>query len=201
MQSRHAGAIILAGGRGRRLARDKGLLPIGGMPIVERVVRAAQAAVGEVVVVGEVCLPRGWGVLVVADETPGGGPAHGLWVGLRALKQPIAVLVAWDMPFVTAGLLGYLVEALQASPNDQAAVPRLDGRPQPLCAAYRKSCTEILERLQRGVNVPMKHLLAHLRIRWIDAEALSGLGEPEKLLFNVNTPQDLKLAQYWAIEA
>lgn len=198
MQPRQAGAIILAGGQGRRLAKDKGLLPVGGMPIVERVVRAARAVVGDVVVVGESCLPRGLNVPVVADETPGGGPAHGLWVGLRALEQPVAALVAWDMPFVTAELLGYLVEALETGQDNQAAVPRLGGRPQPLCAAYRKSCIQVLETMQRGVNVAMSDLLARIRVNWVDAQEFARFGDPEKLLFNVNTRQDLELARCWA---
>lgn len=200
MQRRHAGAIVLAGGQGRRLTQKKGLLRIGGVPIVERVVQAARAAVGRVVVVGNASTPLAADVATVDDETPGAGPCHGLWVGLRTVHRPIAVVVAWDMPFVTADLLGYLVDVLDACQSAEAAVPRLGGRPQPLCAAYRQSCAQVLEHMQRGVNVAMRELLARLCVRWVDEVDLAAFGQPEKLLFNVNTPEDLALAEAWAAQ-
>ncbi|MCX7599653.1 MAG: molybdenum cofactor guanylyltransferase [Armatimonadetes bacterium] len=200
MLAKHAGAIILAGGYGRRLTKQKGLLQVGGLSIAERVIEAAKTAVGDLVVVGEAHLPPGTGVRVVPDDFPGGGPTHGLWVGLRALDRPVAVLMAWDMPFLTAGLLSYLIQSLEASQDNQAAVPRIQGRPQPLCAAYRHSCAEVLENMNRGVNVAMKDLLARLSVRWVSEEELGHLGPPEKLLFSVNTPRDLDQARRWAEE-
>ncbi len=186
------GAIVLAGGRGRRLAPDKGGRLVAGASIVARVVRAASAVAGQVVIVGDAPLPAGIDLPVLHDEVPHAGPLHGLLLGLRALKTPVVLLLAWDMPFVTSGLLRYLSQSLG---DCAAAVPNVDGQPQPLCAAYAQSCVPVIEALGDGVNLSMRALLPRLRVRWLDQHELLPFGDPRRLFFNVNTAADLDLAQ------
>lgn len=191
------GAIVLAGGRGRRLSPDKGRLLVANVPIVARVVGAAAQVAGRVVVVGGTSLPEGLDVSVVPDDVSYGGPLHALLLGLRALKTPRVLLLAWDMPFPTPELLRYLCESLG---DDAAAIPVVDGQPQPLCAAYAASCVPVIEALSGGVSLPMWALFPRVPVRWVLEQELAQFGEPRRLFFNVNTAADLKLARAMATE-
>ncbi len=186
------GAIVLAGGRGRRLAPDKGCRLVAGTSLVARVVRAATAVAERVVVVGDAPLPTGIDLPVLHDEMPYAGPLHGLLLGLRALQTPVAMLLAWDMPFVTPELLRYLSRGLDGS---AAAIPLVLGQPQPLCAAYAQSCAPVIEGMGDGVDLPMWALYPRLPVRWVNQHELAQYGDPRRLFFNVNTGADLELAQ------
>lgn len=94
------GAVVLAGGAGRRLGgADKPNLAVGGKRLIDRVL-AALAGLDEVVVVGEVAVAAG--VRVVREDPPGGGPAAAVVAGLAALSPRLTQvgLFAADLPFL-----------------------------------------------------------------------------------------------------
>lgn len=170
-----------------------------------RVVAAARSVTDQLLIVGSAPLPAGLTVPVVPDEGGGSGPARGLWTALQALKTPLVLLLAWDMPFVEPALLRYLA-GLAGGPQD-AVAPRVAGRPQPLCAVYSRSCLPALESLLTGATSPggrgpsLTSLLERSRTRWVEAEELAPFGPLERLFFNLNTPEDLARAQELARES
>lgn len=109
-------AVILAGGRGRRLGgADKPALVVGGRSLLQ----IALDAVGPVrtVVVGPP-RPLPPGVLTAREEPPGSGPAAGVVAGLRALRPDpgtAVLLLAADQPGVTASLVDSLAAAVPAA--------------------------------------------------------------------------------------
>jgi molybdopterin-guanine dinucleotide biosynthesis protein A len=108
----HLAAVILAGGTATRLdGADKASLEHAGTTFLEHALAATSDAT-EVVVVGEP-VPTSRPVSFVREDPPLGGPVAGLVAGRRALAaRPDAVLVlAVDMPFVTASTVRRLVDA------------------------------------------------------------------------------------------
>ena len=98
-------AVILAGGQSRRLGRDKAVEPIGGLPLIRRVIERVEQVASEVLVVvadssreGE--LPLDSRHRVVLDRYPGTGSLGGIFSGLEAASNPWAIAVACDMPFL-----------------------------------------------------------------------------------------------------
>lgn len=74
--------IVLTGGTSTRMGRHKPALEVGGRPIIERIVAAAQPR--RILVVGsDVAVPAG--VTTIADKVPGGGPVSGLATALADL--------------------------------------------------------------------------------------------------------------------
>jgi molybdopterin-guanine dinucleotide biosynthesis protein A len=129
-------AIILAGGRGSRLGGvDKGALPVGGRPLLDRVLEAARDA-ERVVVVGDGPVPDG--VLLTREEPVFGGPAAAVVAGLRALRMPSALpidsaarlvlVLACDLPEAPAGV-ELLLEVATRSEGDEATHPVEGGIP------------------------------------------------------------------------
>jgi molybdenum cofactor cytidylyltransferase len=112
-------AVVLAAGRGRRMGRPKHLIPIGGTPMLLRVVRALRASrVGGITAVlrdddadGARAL-AGEGVRVVRAEAPAEGRAASVRAGVRAAAPGAALLFAMaDQPFLEPGDFAALIAA------------------------------------------------------------------------------------------
>jgi molybdenum cofactor guanylyltransferase len=181
-------AAILAGGRASRFGgRDKSALVVEGRPILERQLAAlSQVADDVMLVVGKEMPPRA-DVRVVRDLVTASGPLGGLDAALTAARHDALVLVACDMPFVTARLLGHL---LGLTAGADAVVPRTERGYHPLCAAYTRACQPaIAVRLARG-QFRMVDFLADVRVRVVCGDELAALGDHHRLLANINTPAE-----------
>jgi molybdopterin-guanine dinucleotide biosynthesis protein A len=185
-------AVVLAGGRGRRLGGvDKATLEVGGRALLARVLDSVPDA-GHRVVVGPGPLPRGARAVLVREEPPGGGPVAALGAGLAAVRDPVVVVLACDLPFAD-GAPAVLVAALAAAGADaDAAVARdADGRAQPLMAAYRRdTLARVLADLEPLQGRAMREVVARLRVRDVTASELPALA-----LLDVDTPDDLATAR------
>ena len=151
-------AIVLSGGRGSRLGGvDKGAVEVGGAALLARA-RAAVAAAGTTVVVG---------------AEVGGGPVHALAAGLRQVNAAVVVLLACDMPLVTAATVARLRETLDADPDAQGVLlADADGRQQYLAGAYRTAALRATVRgLGSTADLSMRRLVEGLRLRPIPAQA------------------------------
>jgi molybdopterin-guanine dinucleotide biosynthesis protein A len=107
-------------------------------------------------------------------------PLTGIVCALRnAAGRPVLV-VAGDMPLVTADVLAALIRApLGGAP---ALVPRAGGRLQPLCARYEPAALDALQDYAHDVPVGEAVLaLGPAILEWPDEQAF----------FNVNAPEDL----------
>lgn len=104
-------AIVLAGGEARRLGgADKPAVRVGGRTLLDRVLTACADA-GRTVVVGPrrpTCRPVTW----AREDPPGGGPLAALHAGLRLAERERVVVLAADLPFLTAGTVWELREHL-----------------------------------------------------------------------------------------
>ncbi|TSB29308.1 molybdenum cofactor guanylyltransferase [Streptomyces benahoarensis] len=137
-------ALVLAGGVARRLGgTDKPALSVGGRSLLDRVLAACPDA-ATTVVVGPT-RPTARTVVHAREDPPGGGPLAALDAGLRHTTAPTVLVLAADLPFLTASTVRALLAAVAGAPADGAA--RVDGavlrdaggRDQPLVAAYRRA--------------------------------------------------------------
>ncbi len=177
----------------------KGLLTVGGERILDRVHRALAAVATEVVLVGDPQVASTWcpGLRVAPDLLPGRGSAAGIHAALRQVASPVLV-VAWDLPFVTAELFALLAAHGEQGgrAHDAVVIEGSDpGTLEPLCAWYTPPVADAIERAwargDRGVHAA----LDTVRCTRIPRDALAALGTADRLLCNVNTPHDLDVAQ------
>ena len=134
----------------------------------------------------------GTGLDLVADVTPGAGALGGIETAVTLGPAPV-VVVAWDMPFVGAGLLEALAAGLSGA---DAVLPASGGRRgmEPLCAAYGPGCREPIARaIARG---DLRAIAFHpeVRVRILGPGELPAAARPPAGIdpfFNVNTPADL----------
>ncbi|MGH2603679.1 MAG: molybdenum cofactor guanylyltransferase [Dehalococcoidia bacterium] len=180
--------VVLAGGRSRRLGRDKALLELDGEPLVVRAVRTLSGLAAEVLVLGPperaILAP---GARVIPDERPGDGPLPALATALREMRGDRMIAVATDMPLLNAALLTYL---LDRSEGYDATVPRVGGHTQQLHAVYARTCLPAIEAQLARDDLRISRLLGCVRTLVIEEEEIARL-DPGFLSFrNVNTAAD-----------
>jgi molybdopterin-guanine dinucleotide biosynthesis protein A len=179
-----AGAILLAGGVSRRMGRDKALLPWAGRPLIAHIADRLRRCCDELLISANDPARYGFlGAPVVADRQPGEGPLMGLASCLAAARHDRNLLLGCDMPHPPLPLLRRM---LAGADGVDAVVPRTrDGRPEPLCAVYRRSCLPAATRLLAAGRRRMTDLLDAVRVRWVDTDTPPA---------NLNTPADYQAA-------
>jgi len=194
--------IVLAGGKGLRLGRDKTVETVGNTSLLERVVSNLSLFDSDIIIVTATkqSLPQFIGysrLRIVADIYPSRGVLGGIYTGLVTSDSLYNLVVACDMPFLNQALLRYMV---QLADGVDLVVPRLDDMIEPLHAVYSKNCLATIENLLRQDNLKISHLLTSVRVRYVEAEEINQLDPKHLSFFNINTEADLETAQELARE-
>ncbi len=196
MQREDLTIAVLAGGRSRRMGRDKATLPVGDERLLQRVVRRVRPYAAAVLVVARSADDYPWArARVVADLYPDRGPLGGIATALHYATTPFLAAVACDMPFVSGPLLAHLAAHLAAHPRDDIALPRDEHDIQPLHAVYRVARAR--PAFQAALAQPRASIRAAfrgLRVRLFPAEALAAF-DPPRAFWNINTPADYQALQ------
>lgn len=176
------------------MGRDKLSIEVGGAPLIQHVLDALASCCDEVLVVGVGGI-RLDGVRYVAGERPGGqGPLAGIEAGLCAARFDRVFVAAGDLPFLTQAAVQYLLDRLRRD-DALAVVPRYGGKVHPLCAAYDHAlCPLVGAALDGGVRAVQGFLGGTAGVEYV-GEELRRFGDPDLLLMNVNSPEDLELAR------
>ncbi len=182
--------IILAGGKSRRMGKDKGLIIFKGKPFIKYIIEALQPLVNEIVIVSD---DEAYDVFMettrIPDRIPASGPLGGIYTGLDYIKTPYAIVLSCDIPKIKTDSLEKLTRHITIE-NDVVQY-EYDGETMPLIAVYKKeckiTCLSLLEKDKRRV----RSLIDELQVKTIQV--------PESIkdqVININTPEELKLAAY-----
>lgn len=189
-------AVILCGGRSRRMGRPKAWLPFGAECLLQRVVRLAGGG-GPVVVVAAPdqdlpALPGG--VRIVRDPVEGRGPLQGLAAGLAALPAGVelAYLTATDVPFLLPEWIAQLARCIEGF---DLAMPFAEGFHHPLAALYRVHAVgPAVGRLLGEERLRPVFLMESVQTRLVEEDELRAVDPDLLTLRNLNTPEDYRAA-------
>jgi molybdopterin-guanine dinucleotide biosynthesis protein A len=191
-------AFLLAGGKSSRMGADKAFLDFGGQTLLDRALTALGSVCQRVAVVGDPPKFVDCGSpqnetrkyeAVVADIFPGCGPLAGIHAALVHSSAELNLILAVDMPFVSAELLAFLFGVAEA--NDAViTVPRTGKGLQPLCAVYRRDFCIAAEQALRARKYKIDAAFSSVAVCVIEEPELAAAGFSEQSFFNVNTPQD-----------
>jgi molybdenum cofactor guanylyltransferase len=143
-------AVILAGGNSSRMGRDKAWLEVGSQRLLERQIELARTSgAAEIFISGRADTDyTGFGSRVLHDQFANAGPLAGLERALDAAASLLVLVLAVDLAAMSADLLRRLAAA---SAKNVGAVPRLNGKPEPLAAFYPKATHAMaVAQLERG---------------------------------------------------
>jgi molybdopterin-guanine dinucleotide biosynthesis protein A len=166
--------------------------------VIDRVVGALSVAADDLLLIANDPAAGDWlpGVRVAGDVRPNLGSLGGIHSALVHAGGP-ALVVAWDMPFVPAPLL----LALRAlGEGADAAVPESDSRRglEPLCAYYGSACIAPIERRLDADDRRVIGFFDDVHVARMPANDVRRFGDPTYLFMNVNSPDELALAERYA---
>jgi molybdenum cofactor guanylyltransferase len=193
------GAIILAGGRATRMAgADKASQILGGKPLIAHVLAKLKPQCGVMVINanGDTARFAALDVPVVPDDVPGfAGPLAGILAGLDylAARHPdlaYAVSAATDTPFLPVDLVAKL-DAARLATKAEIAIARSDNIVHPTFALWPIDVrTDLRDALVDEDLHRVTTFFSRYRCAYADWSV-----EPFDPFFNVNTPDDLRIAE------
>lgn len=189
-------AVILAGGQSSRMGRDKATVELGGQTLLARQLALARGAgATELFISGRVGVDYGvTAVRLLTDRFLNAGPLAGIEQALAEMSTAHLLVLAVDMPCLTAELVQNLA---QACGKECGAVPEIRGCIEPLVAFYPRRTHDLAVRMlteaRSNANHPTPGPTDFAR-RGVTAGVMRvvPLSDSEAELFaNVNSPADL----------
>ena len=195
--------VIMAGGQSSRYGgRPKGLERVHGERVIDRVTKVLSATTDSLLLIANDPDASSWlpSVRVASDVRPGIGSLGGIHAALVHAGTAV-IVVAWDMPFVPEGLLA----ALRALGDDADVVAPESGASrrglEPLCAYYSPGCIGPIERSIDADDRRVIGFFDQVRVARLGIEDVRKYGDPDRLFMNVNSPDELALAEQYASTA
>jgi molybdenum cofactor guanylyltransferase len=182
--------IILAGGKSSRMGRDKALISIHGVPMLTYICQIALQCTNDVYIVTSFSekyqdfIPNNCHLI---SEIKPSGPVGGFYQGLQSIHTEWVLLLACDLPLLNDDILQEWICQLSQVP--EKAIALLAKNPkgwESLCGFYRQSCIfSLSEYINQGGKSFQK---------WLEQNYVQELQtNHQKIFFNCNTPDDLKL--------
>ncbi|MGB2602392.1 MAG: molybdenum cofactor guanylyltransferase [Candidatus Sulfotelmatobacter sp.] len=184
-------AFILAGGKSTRMGADKAFVEWNGSTLLDRALKVARTVIPGASIVGSREKFAEFAP-VVEDVFPDCGPLGGIHAALLASQTELNLILAIDMPFVSATFLDYLLNLARNAHDADVVVPQVGGRWQPLCAVYRRKFAVAAESALRAGRNRIDRLFDAVPLRVVDEKELEGAGFSLNIFRNLNTPEDLE---------
>ena len=180
------------------MGRDKAWLPVGGRPVVERVIERVAPLSDDVLLVAHADDPyRHLSARLVGDIYAGKGPLGGIYTALQAAHYDHCLVVACDMPFLDVGLLRYLIGL---SPGYDVVIPRVEEFPETLHAVYGKRCLEPIQRRLLAGELKIVGFFEEVRVRYVERDDVARFDPRFRSFMNMNTPADWEQLQQLAMQ-
>lgn len=183
----------MAGGKSRRMGRDKAWLDLGdGRPIVQRVVDAMREVADEVFLVANDERFSSLGLRVVPDRFPEGGALGGITTGVGAAAHERVLIAACDMPLLVPDVFRLLVER---SEGYDVVMPKVGEDFEALHALYTRACLPAMERALGAGKMRIISFFDDVRLLTLGEDELRRVDPKLRSFTNVNTPEELASAQ------
>ncbi len=205
-------ALILAGGKSRRMGRDKAFIEVDGEPMIARIIARLEPLSSDLIIVAndrDAYTPLG--IKIVGDVYPDMGSLGGIYSGLQAAREEHGLAVACDMPFLNLDLLRYLssladdydvviprassTSGKRPHASGNGSRPRLvlakDRDLHPLHAVYSKRCLPAMQAHVLAGDLRVVSFFEEVRMRVVEPAEVERFDPQHLSFFNLNTPDDL----------
>ena len=178
-----ASAIVLGGGKSRRMGHDKSMMPIAGRPMIQHIAMQLLEIFPEVIISANDLEKYAFtGLPVIPDEIEDRGPLMGITSSLAASKNDLNFVTGCDIPHIDNAFIRNLLA--QAEGYDIVIPCNKHGHYEPLLAVYRKSVMDPARKIMDKGGRRIVELFDHVRVRTVPMLE-------EAWYHNLNTPEDL----------
>ncbi len=178
--------VILVGGKGRRLGKDKTNLSINGEIILGRTFSILERVFAvEPLLIGDKQIN---GFNTIKDVVKDAGPLGGLYTAFFNTEEQFVFLTACDMPFINEQLLMYMYGNLDKSVD--IYIPRVGSYIELLFAFYnRRLFTKVKQSIELK-EFPLRLLLRNSKVQYLKENEIVRFDRELTTFFNVNTKED-----------
>ena len=175
-------AILLAGGKSRRMGCDKAMLPFEGGTLLEwQIWKLRQLHLEQILISGGgYCVP---GAQTVPDIFPDCGPIGGIYSCMQQAHGSACLVLSVDTPLVPVSVLEKLCEKHLSGDSEITILRTKDGDIEPLIGIYNTGIAELLLQQIRAQNFSVRHLVRLVSTAFFDVD-------DELACFNCNRPED-----------
>lgn len=193
-------ALILAGGQSSRMGREKALVKLNGKPLIEHVVERLEPQVSDIVInTGNSAItalyPEATSIKDLGNRSS--GPLSGILAGMEYFRSrdiPHFLTVSVDCPFLPKNLVAYLSAATNT--GKAIAIAHSKTGDHPTIGLWPSAIApELTEFLDRSDNFSIRRFLANQDRRAVEFEPETHGAKSIDPFFNVNTEQDLEVAE------
>lgn len=184
--------IILAGGKGIRLGRNKGMAELNGRHLIEYVIENLQQCCDEILISSNSEQCEGFGYPVIPDVYKAKGPMAGIHACLKSSSNLYNIVISVDTPFAGPEFIEFLLDNKK---DGLVAAPWYEkDHYEPLCAFYHKDAIPFMEEFFNKGNYKLPDLFQALPFTPISIPDDASFRHP-MLFHNINTMEDLELAE------
>ena len=193
--------VILSGGRNLRMGRNKAFLTVGDNVIIEATISLFDTLFDEVLLVTnstEEYQHLSQKIKIITDIYPRVGSLNGILTGITYSSSYYSFIAACDMPFLNRNLISYLIKGTRYTESIgdyDVILPVSPKGDEPLHALYSKACCNPIEDLIKKGEVRIGALFSQVKVKRIGPAELKPLDPKFLSFFNINTPEDLRLAE------
>jgi len=182
--------VILAGGKSLRYGRNKALVKIDGIPLIERVINVMGSLFRHLILITNT--PDEYSYLKLPmhkDLIKGLGPLGGIFTALMTIRNEAGFFVACDMPHLNRELIHHMVEFRY---DFDAVVPRTHAGTEALHALYDKRCLPPIKRLIDSSQYQVFRFFPKVSVRYVDENEIRRFDPQLESFFNINKPDVIK---------
>lgn len=184
--------IILAGGKSRRMGKDKRFIKFKEKYFIEHVLKTAEKISDDIIISVDKIENMNLKTKhkVIEDIFDIGAPLIGIFSALKHCKYNYTCVLPCDAPLANAKVFAYMIER---SRGYDGVVPKDGEYIEPLHAVYKvkpllKACEESIKNKKYKIS----EVLNKLNIYYIPVDELRKFDKNLLTLKNINTPEDLK---------
>jgi molybdenum cofactor guanylyltransferase len=182
--------VILAGGKSSRYGRNKALVEIDGVPLIERIISVLKDLFQRVILITNT--PKEFArfrLPMEEDLIKGLGPLGGIYTALHSIPEEYGFFVACDMPFLNAQLITHMIDIRE---QYDVVAPKIDWKIEALHTLYRKTCLGEIENMIRNHQYQVIRFFDRVSVRYMDESEVRELDPSLNSFFNINRPEDLE---------
>lgn len=181
-------AIILAGGKSRRMGLNKAFLKYGNKTFIEHQITRLNRIFDEIILsANDASIYTHLNLPIVSDVIPERGPLGGICAGLVRSTSFHAFVIACDMPFIHEKIILYLKEQIDGY---DVVVPRTSRGLEPLHAFYSKNCIQPMYRCLNEGRLRIIDFFSEVKVKIVDEQEFKKLDVSTQTLVNLNTPEE-----------
>lgn len=185
-------AIILAGGKSRRMGVDKQGLAIDNKRILYQVANKLSSLFNQIIIVtNKYELYKDFKGELVSDIYPNKGPLGGIHAGLLSTRGDYAFVIPCDMPNISLELIKYQINVLSQRSYDAMVNLSYDNKLDPFPGFYSRNLIQDIEKCLEYNQLSISNLIDQKKVYYLGYKEIDRYIDPRLLFINLNTPLDL----------